>query len=118
MQIENRCPHSIAVVDTYGREWVILKTAPPVRIETTQGTLVGYADGVPVFGPPGWKGFTNLPDQRDGVTIVVSQIVGRAVNALPPDRTDVVYLGTAPKDGAIREPGRGVMTIARFIRAV
>jgi hypothetical protein len=73
---------------------------------------------VPVFGPSGWKDFTNLPDQRDGVTIVVSQIVGLAVNALLPDRTDVVYPGTAPKDGAIRQPGRGVMTVARFTQAV
>jgi hypothetical protein len=73
---------------------------------------------VPVFGPSGWEGFTNLPPKRDGVAIVVSQIVGLAVNALAPDRTDIVYPVTAPGDGASRSPGRGVTSVTRFIRAV
>jgi hypothetical protein len=89
-----------------------------VRIETATGEPAGFADGIPVRSPPRWTGFANLPSGRDGVTIVVSQIVGLAVGALLADRCDAVYPGTAPNDGATRRPGQRVMAVTRFIRAV
>jgi hypothetical protein len=116
--IENRCPHGIAVLDVNGRQRVIATAGPPVSIETTPGKYQGLADGMPVYGPSGWTCFTNLPPRREGVTIVVSPIVGLAVQAFAPDRTDIVYPGTAPGDGASRSPGRGVTSVTRFIRAV
>jgi hypothetical protein len=34
-----------------------------------------------------------------------------------PERDDVVYPGTAPTDGASRDPGKGVVAVSRLIRA-
>jgi hypothetical protein len=116
--LENRCPHSIAVVDASGRERTIPKSGLSVRIETMPGPIVGFADGIPVHAPPRWKGIAHLPPLREGVTIIVSQIVALAIAALHPDRWDVVYPGTAPADGASRRLGRGVVCVSRLIRAV
>jgi hypothetical protein len=116
--IENRCPHAIRVSDGRGAQRVIARTYPAVRIETTPGPLLGYSDGIPLHAPPGWKGIVHLPEKRCGVLIVVSQIVALAVAALLPERTDVVYPGTGPKDGVNRSADRGVMSVCRLIRAV
>jgi len=65
----------------------------------------------------GVRTINHLPPYREGVILIVSQIVAMAVSVLLPDRDDVVSPGTAPKDGASRENRRGVVAVSRLIRA-
>jgi len=116
--LENRCPHGIAVVDKNGRRRLIERTEPPVRIETVSGCALGVVDGIALHASPWFKSIANLPPYRCDVIVIVSQIVALAVSVLLPDRDDVVYPGTAPNDGARRNPGKGVVNVSRLIRAV
>jgi hypothetical protein len=116
--LDNRCPHAICVVDAAGDRRIIEPSGPPVRIETVPGDAVGLAGGIAVHASPGWKCISNLPPRREDTTVIVSQLVALAVAALHPERGDVVYPGTDPRDGASRVRGRGVMSVTRLIRAI
>ncbi len=97
---------------------LIEKSGPPVRIETAPSDQVDTIASVPVHAPPRVVRISNLPPQRPGVTIVVSQISAMGIAALHPDRTDVVYPGTGPADKPQRGPRREVVAATRLIRAV
>jgi hypothetical protein len=97
---------------------LIQPTGPATRIQTAPGRQVGLAAGIPVFEPHQWLEILHLPPRRPNVVVVVSQIVALGIAELYPTRDDVVHPGTAPGDGAVRESGRGVVSISRLIRAV
>lgn len=120
MRIENRCPHSITLVDPSGQSVTIDKQRPSVRIRTSSGPRVGEINGVPLHGPPRFTAILNLPPKQGGVVYVVSQLAALAIAALSPDRDDVCYPGTAPEDNAVRsnEGRRSVLSVSRLIRAI
>lgn len=119
MRIENRCPHDITLMRDDGTTFTIPPTKPAVRIKTNSGPAVSAVSGIPIHGPPRFNRIVNLPPQRDGIAIVVSQIAALAISALHPDRADVFYPGTAPEDGAQRQEDgtRRILCVKRLIQA-
>jgi hypothetical protein len=121
MQIEivNRCPHGVTLIDSEGRPRTYEQVGPAVRIETEAGPAVGQASGVPIHAPSRITGITNLPPKRDGTVIVVSKLAAMVIGDRMPDRDDVVYPGSAPDEDAVRsaDPRRRVLGVRRLVRA-
>jgi hypothetical protein len=101
-KLENRCPHGISVVDIYGRERLVERTGPPVRIETVSGDAIGVADGIARYASPAFKAIAHLPPYRDGVILIVSQLVARAVSCC---RNAMTWSTPAPR----RKTGRAAI---------
>lgn len=100
-----------------GQTRTIPREAAAARIETRSGEQVSDADGVPILAPPRFVAIRNLPERAEGTLVIVSQLLAVAVAALLPDRTDVVYPGTAASDRPLRTQG-GIRGVRRLIRAV
>lgn len=116
-EIINRTPHAIALVGTDGKTRIIEKSGSPVRIETSPGACLGHVFTIPIHAPPTVVRLSNLPIRRENAIYVVSQIAAMGVAAFHPDRDDIVYPGTGPKDGA-RRANQQILSATQLIRAV
>ena len=116
MKIINHCPHPISLEGADGTITTIRPKRPAVRIETRPGEYLYDIQTVPVYSASTYERIANLPEKKDGTLIVVSQICAIMINALHPERDDVVFPATAPLDFPTRDAS-GVRSVTRLIRA-
>lgn len=114
MPLKNLTPHSITLRDPQGNDH-ILPSDGVARVASTPGTL-GTLDGVPVpvAGRTVFGEVVGLPDPEPGVWLIVSAIVGAALNG---SRADVLLLGTGPNDGAVRDDAQRIVAVTRLVRS-
>ena len=116
MTIINLTPHPVTLRDPAGEDHVIEPSSPPARVSSEPGCMtdiLAEAGGVPVYSAPQWGEVVGLPPARDMVVYVVSALVASRV----PDRRDVVYPGTGPADGCVRDAAGRVAAVTRLISA-
>jgi len=114
MTVLNLTPHTITLRDSSGEDHTI-SSSGVARVESTPGhvtDVLGDYGGTPVYSATEFGEVRHLPEPREGVVLIVSQLVASRV----PGRRDVVYPGTGPHDGAVRDDGR-VVAVTRLISA-
>jgi hypothetical protein len=89
----------------------------PARVEMTPGEpeiIEGVP--VPVYGCNRRGNIIGLPDEEQGTLYIVSVVVASSeTNQCL--RHDLVYPGTGPKDGAVRDEKGQIVAVTRLIRA-
>jgi len=96
----NLTPHSLTLRNAATGEDTVLPPSGTVARVAVQPGKPEEVSGVPVpvVSADRVEGVEGLPDQQDGVFLVVAGFVGSAVAGRP----DVLVPGTGPKDGVIR----------------
>lgn len=109
--LKNLTPHAVTVVDSDGATVYTLPASGEVaRVETRSRWIGGVCPlgedvMIPLYTQETW-GVTGLPEQRDGVMLVVSGMV-RAAN---PERMDLASPGELVRDADGRVVGcRGLV---------
>lgn len=90
-----------------GPGWTTLRVSPEGRVE------IASVDSTPDEVPADLRGDPWRTVPPGGVTYIVSALFGGRVG----DRTDVVYPGTGPADGCVRDDRGQVIAVTRLIRA-
>ena len=103
----NLTPHAVTLRDAGGWDTVVPSDGV-ARVTSRPGAFVRFAC-VEVYGPDTFGDVVGLPEPVDGVTYMVSALVGAAVR-----RPDVVTLGTGPQDGAIRDAAGHIVAVMRL----
>ena len=118
MELENRTPHPITIHRQDGSRLVLPAVKPPVRLDLEPGPQEDrLVAGLPVHSPVILKGVVGLPPRREGVLVLVSQLAALAVQALHPERDDVVHPATGPRQGARRDGCGTVLGVRAVVRA-
>jgi hypothetical protein len=120
MTILNLTPHAITLRGPDGEDTVLEPAAPKggePRVGNAPG--VGLADHplagiVAVHGPDEAGEVENLPDPQPGVFLVVSGMVGDAIQKRGIFRHDVLVPGTGPQDGAVRNDKGHIVAVTRI----
>jgi hypothetical protein len=92
-QIVNLTPHALHVV--LGDTTKTLTPSGTVARVSSTSTQVGDLDGIPLFNTT-FGQVQDLPDQQDGVLLVVSALVRSAL----PDRKDLASPGDLVRDSS------------------
>lgn len=115
MKLVNLTPHNITLQADDGSQFTIPPSGEVARIASTSGERVADTVApVPIFGQTVWGEPIGLPDPgaEPSLYIVSALFAGRVGN-----RVDVVYPGTGPNDGAIRDNKGHIVAVTRLIRA-
>ena len=86
--IKNLTPHAITVLGPSGETLAVLPPSGSVARVSTAREIAGELQGIPVYRTT-YGAVTGLPEQQDGVALVVSAMVRTAV----PGRRDVYSPG-------------------------
>lgn len=114
----NLTPHAVTLQGTDGTRRTVASSGI-ARIDSTPGDFVItegdelFPDGIAIYGQTLYGAPVGLPEPKDGVTYIVSALFSGRVG----DRIDVVYPGTGPKDGCIRDDKGQIVAVTRLIRA-
>lgn len=108
----NLTPHAVTLQAVDGTRFAVPPTTPAARIDSTPGELIA-TEGIAIHAPTTFGQPVNLPAPQDDVTYIVSALFAGRVG----DRTDVVYPGTGPKDGCVRDDKGQVVAVTRLILA-
>lgn len=115
----NLTPHAIVLQAADGSRLTVPPSGTVARIDSVPGKELyelgqGEFIGIPVYSQTVYGDPVGLPDwdQEADTTYIVSALFAGRVG----DRADVVYPGTGPADGCIREDGR-VVAVTRLILA-
>ena len=120
--IINLTPHAITVRSADGTETTFEPAAPKggePRVGNTPGAVLAdhpLAGLVSVHGPDITGEVVNLPAPQPGVFLVVSGMVGDAIQKRGIFRPDVLVPGTGPQDGAIRNEKGHIVAVTRLKR--
>jgi len=119
--ILNLTPHPI-VLHRDGSDFTIQPSCPKGQ-EPRVGNAPGGVDRdhplaglVSVHGPDITGEVVNLPAPQPGVFLVVSGMVGDAIQKRGIFRPDVLVPGTGPQDGAIRNDKGHIVAVTRLKR--
>ncbi len=115
MIFRNLTPHAVSLLGLSGAR-ILDRPEKACRILTASGELLEEYDGIGIYSPAQFERIVNLPEPREGVTFIVSQLSALAVAALHGSRADIVYPATRAMDGAVRD-GNGVISVRKLIRA-
>lgn len=116
----NLTPHAVTLQAQDGTRFTVPPSGTVARIASEPGEHIiiegcaGFDAGVAIYAPTRW-GAHGLPesDPTGATTYIVSALFAGRVG----DRIDVVYPGTGPADGCIRDSKGQVEAVTRLIRA-
>ena len=115
---KNLTPHAITLQGQDGSLFTVPPSGIVARIDSSPGAFIitegcgGFNAGIPTYEPTVFGSPVGLPEPEDGVTSIVSALFAGRIQG----RNDVVYPGTGPKDGAVRDEKGQVMAVTRVIR--
>lgn len=111
----NMTPHPLTLRAADGSDTNLPPSGQIARVSTTPGTPT-VIDGipVPVLTPDVFGEVTGLPDPVEGTFLIVSAVVGTAVAG---KRSDVLVLGTGPRDNPVRDE-KGLVTAVTILKRV
>lgn len=115
----NLTPHAVTLQSADGTRFTVPPSGTVARIDSKPGDLIiiegcdGFDAGIALYDRTNYGTPVGLPDPVDGTTYIVSALFAGRVG----DRIDVVYPGTGPKDGCIRDEKGQVVAVTRLIRA-
>ena len=100
---DNRTPHNVRVFDFDGTKIVDFPSNGVARVLRPDGRVVFYAGdnyNIPVVANKPYDAgqLDGLPDKRDGVYVIASQVVAKAATAI--GRDDVVYPNHLVRDAS------------------
>lgn len=123
MPFVNLTPHKIVLHTAIGNVIEIPPSGKVARIDSKAGDEQFKYHDVPVFGRTEFLEPIDLPapiiadpasvGSEDPTIFIVSALFSGRVG----DRKDVVYPGTGPKDGAVRNEAGQVVAVTRLIQA-
>lgn len=128
----NLTPHAVTLQAADGTRFTIPPSGTIARIASEPGDHIivegcaGFNSGIAIYGRTRWGEPIGLPPaewiidpetgierQVSDVTYIVSALFAGRVG----DRIDVVYPGTGPADGCVRDAKGMVEAVTRLIRA-
>lgn len=115
----NLTPHVIVLQAANGDRFSVPPSGTIARIGSTPGAFcitegcVGFNGGIALYEPTEWGDPQDLPDPTPGTTYIVSALFAGRVFG----RRDVVYPGTGPNDGCVRNEKGHVDAVTRLIFA-
>lgn len=117
----NLTPHAIVLQAANGDRFTVPPSGTVARISATPGKVIivegctDFAAGIAIHAPTIWGEPVGLPDPdpAGATTYIVSALFAGRVGG----RLDVVYPGTGPADGCIRDDKGHVVAVTRLIRA-
>jgi hypothetical protein len=117
MKLVNLTPHPITLQTADGTKTTIEVSGTVARIDSSPGTPAIVAGcPVPVYSATVYGQPNGLPSPAvvapDTLFVVSALFAGRV-----PGRKDVVYPGTGPNDGAIRDAKGQIAAVTRLIQA-
>jgi len=108
----NLTPHEVVLYREDGKS-LVLASKGIARVDSTPGVCREVVDGIPIYEAPVMGEVYGLPAPIAGTVYIVSGVVAGACKG----RADVVYPGTGPKDGAVRDAQGRVIGVTRLIDA-
>lgn len=113
MRLRNFTQHPIVL--SLGEKTITLPSEGFAKVDSLAGTITETVevDGVivPIHNPDVPGKVQGLPDEEEGVLLIVSAIVGAAISG---KRMDVLVPGTGPKDGAVRDSKGMIQAVTRL----
>lgn len=116
MKLLNCTPHALVLRSSSGEETVLPPCGYVARVASEPGERVHYVAGwrvespVPIYNKD-IVGDVDLPPQQEGVFLIVSAVVGAAVQ-----REDLLVPGTGPADEAVRDDRGQIVAVTRLKR--
>jgi hypothetical protein len=115
----NLTPHAVVIQCPDGSRITVATSGTVARISSQPGARVasygpsGFDPGIPIHGPTAFGEPSGIPGPVAGTLYIVSALFAGRVYG----RSDVVYPGTGPHDGCIRDARGQVEAVTRLIRA-